>query len=538
MASLSAWLKENKLSKLSEILNENDITELEDLQELETKDDVDEFVNDLGKIKVVLRNRLKKAILAINNIREEHKDDNKDDSDDDCEQEAFIDPSDKTRRKAIWDTSNANDGIIKCIGSLRIEYTDKDKLTKTDICLGTATIFDVDENDNIFILTAGHNAYQFLRKCASCNISTIARRCGKCGNACRRVKPLELIKATTISFSSRCIVKKVTDPNTGEEKLFGDPLATYDIEQCMIRNELYTKYSSGKEGYDICVMKFKCKDSKKAMMFREICENIKLVSDDTFGKEWNAKLYLFGYPGDKNHKMYGMSTGMDGHNFEVGKNEKSGQPFIINRDIDTQGGQSGSIIWSYNSNNETGFLVYGLHTGGKQEAKSGVNFGTFLDSNTIAWINHTKFKLSLKPGFNVLPSEKREYIVFESKEDMNMSISTKTTKTYDISSLNDDEKTRNDGVNVEINEEESKPEKLFGDENHKIILMCGKTGIGKTTLINSMAHYIHGVEQEDKFRLKLIVETDKSGSDSESQTKYISSYRIKKPFSGNINVEK
>eukprot|EP01084_Bolivina_argentea_P077006 139607_1 len=72
MASLSAWLKENKLSKLSEILNENGITELEDLQDLETKNDVDEFVNDLGKIKVVFRNRLKKAILAIDNIREEH----------------------------------------------------------------------------------------------------------------------------------------------------------------------------------------------------------------------------------------------------------------------------------------------------------------------------------------------------------------------------------------------------------------------------------------------------------------------------------
>eukprot|EP01084_Bolivina_argentea_P166029 288350_1 len=201
MSSLSAWLEENKLSKLSE--------------------------NELKK--------LKSAILAINNIKEEHKDDNKeeDDSDDDCRDEAFIDPLDQTRRKAIWDTPNANDGVIKCIGSLRIVYADKNKLTNADIMLGTATVFDVDHHGNCFILTAAHNGYQFLRKCVSCNISTVRRRC-KCGNICRRVMPLELIKATNIEFASRCIVKKVTDPTTGEEKLFGDPLATYEIDNFVI----------------------------------------------------------------------------------------------------------------------------------------------------------------------------------------------------------------------------------------------------------------------------------------------------------------
>eukprot|EP01084_Bolivina_argentea_P064536 117676_1 len=66
-------------------------------------------------------------------------------------------------------------------------------------------------------------------------------------------------------------------------------------------------------------------------------------------------------------------------------------------------------------------------------------------------------------------------IISKSKEnEYTFSIKTTTRK------LNDDEK------QIEMKEEKRQPEKLFADENHKIILVCGKTGTGKTTLINSM----------------------------------------------------
>ena len=52
-------------------------------------------------------------------------------------------------------------------------------------------------------------------------------------------------------------------------------------------------------------------------------------------------------------------------------------------------------------------------------------------------------------------------------------------------------------------------EKLFADDEHKIILVCGKTGVGKSTLINSMMNYIYGVGLDDDFRLKLIEEVKK-----------------------------
>eukprot|EP01084_Bolivina_argentea_P051933 95450_1 len=329
--TLETWLKQNKLSKVLQNLIDNDITELDDLTSLETESDVDALMGEL-QLKIVPHKKLKRAILTLirqnNNNQPEQEDKKEYDSDDDCCEEAFIDPSDQTRRQPIWETSNANDAFITCIGSLRIEYTDKNKLTNTEIRLGSATIIDVDDNANCFVLTAAHNAFQFLRYCASCNIKTTKVRCGNCYRRCPKTTPRELIKATKISFTRRCIVKKITDPTSGEETKFGDPLETYDIEECMIREELYEKHSTGKQGYDICIMRFKCKDSDHAITYKNICCNIKLISDETFGSAFRAQLNIFGYPGDKvidkRYKMYGMSTGMDGHKFQVATNDISG----------------------------------------------------------------------------------------------------------------------------------------------------------------------------------------------------------------------
>jgi len=63
----------------------------------------------------------------------------------------------------------------------------------------------------------------------------------------------------------------------------------------------------------------------------------------------------------------------------------------------------------------------------------------------------------------------------------------------------------------------------------KVIMLLGATGAGKTTLINGMANYIFGVEWEDDFRYKLIVDevdkgTSSDAAQAQSQTKWITAY--------------
>ena len=99
--------------------------------------------------------------------------------------------------------------------------------------------------------------------------------------------------------------------------------------------------------------------------------------------------------------------------------------------------------------------------------------------------------------------------------------------------LRDDEKEK-DAV---IIKEQREPQRLFASDDHKIILVCGKTGAGKSTLINSMMNYIYDVQFDDDFRLKLTNERRKKGGDAESCTDHISSYFIRKPRGGNIDYD-
>ncbi len=60
---------------------------------------------------------------------------------------------------------------------------------------------------------------------------------------------------------------------------------------------------------------------------------------------------------------------------------------------------------------------------------------------------------------------------------------------------------------------------------HKVMMVVGATGSGKTTLINAMANYIYGVEWEESYRFKAIAEKTNT-SQSRSQTKYITAYKF------------
>eukprot|EP01083_Nonionella_stella_P096384 270942_1 len=155
--------------------------------------------------------------------------------------------------------------------------------------------------------------------------------------------------------------------------------------------------------------------------------------------------------------------------------------------------------------------------------------------------NAKKNRMTFEPGINVVPFVRNEYKVPQLRQSdlpsyggsgfMNQVVSVWTMAQQAVWNMRD-----NATQDVFIKKHEH-PERLFADDNHKIILVCGKTGAGKSTLINSMMNYIYGVQKTDDFRLKLIEEQKKEGGDSESCTDHISSYRIKKPDGGNIDYD-
>ena len=68
---------------------------------------------------------------------------------------------------------------------------------------------------------------------------------------------------------------------------------------------------------------------------------------------------------------------------------------------------------------------------------------------------------------------------------------------------------------------------MYGTNLKKVIVM-GETGTGKSTFINAFINYALGVEMEDPFRFKLVVDEDDTGNDQTvSQTSEISGYSIK-----------
>ena len=69
---LKAWLSANRLSKILNKLLENDVTTLEDLQILETEEEIQEFAEEIG-ISSMLKNRFVKKIKELNHKKEEEE---------------------------------------------------------------------------------------------------------------------------------------------------------------------------------------------------------------------------------------------------------------------------------------------------------------------------------------------------------------------------------------------------------------------------------------------------------------------------------
>ena len=78
-------------------------------------------------------------------------------------------------------------------------------------------------------------------------------------------------------------------------------------------------------------------------------------------------------------------------------------------------------------------------------------------------------------------------------------------------------------------------DRILSDNRHKVVLMVGQTGAGKTTTVNSMINYLYDVKYKNPFRYKLILEKTKKTGQAESQTDFVTSYQLKNYGANNNN---
>eukprot|EP01084_Bolivina_argentea_P005341 10086_1 len=114
--------------------------------------------------------------------------------------ECVLDPN-NDRRKVISDSENASDSIIQCIGSIETQYIPDSKRKDTEKTHGTGTVIHIDNQNNIYVLTAAHNICISERECNSCKTKTIKKRCPKCSSS--SAKTSHLTKPTHIYFTRR-----------------------------------------------------------------------------------------------------------------------------------------------------------------------------------------------------------------------------------------------------------------------------------------------------------------------------------------------
>eukprot|EP01084_Bolivina_argentea_P032691 60514_1 len=315
-------------------------------------------------------------------------------------QEAYIDSSDKTKRKPIYETEHKNEDIIKCIGSLWVTYSDK--LAAKENALGTGTIIKIDSNKRCYVLTVAHNGCKPLRQCSNtnCKTKTIRNKCANCKCKTNIQKPFYLVEPEKIEFCIHCVVKQKVDVNTKQTYEFGDVEKIYNISETYLSEryqqyvEKYQQCNPSMCGYDIAIMAFHCTDQDDAELYNRICPKIRFQTppDKTFGGHQNM-LCIYGYPSDKKSKngeyeMHGMSTGISGHGFITQTHNKTGELYIVNNTIDTQPGQSGSAIWSCDNEKKDNYIIYGIHSAGKsgKKGQNGINYGTFLNHYNLGWI--------------------------------------------------------------------------------------------------------------------------------------------------------
>eukprot|EP01084_Bolivina_argentea_P029480 54748_1 len=116
---------------------------------------------------------------------------------------------------------------------------------------------------------------------------------------------------------------------------------------------------------------------------------------------------LFGHPGDKNagKELWGMSTSK-GNNLRCALNITTLNLYLINEEIDTAAGQSGSCIYCHDDDEKT-FWISSVHTGGSKSKRQ--NYGTLLNDNCLPWMQQQLKNINLNIDEKII-QKKKEYV--------------------------------------------------------------------------------------------------------------------------------
>eukprot|EP01083_Nonionella_stella_P292543 994918_1 len=285
-------------------------------------------------------------------------------------------------REPVYETKQKDEDIIKCIGQLRVTYK-YEQYSFQLVGLGTGTVYKSITQNNVtksFIITCAHNVRQIILHCIDCrkymNIRNdkdeIIQKCVFCDSMDLKNK---MIKATQIQFKRRSIHELIRrDSEDGiVETRFGAMMKCYSDCNCEYVDANYQWYSSASSGYDLAFLSFLDVDA----YYPQYCTDTILTPGQRVLADTN-KFYLFGYPGDKPNKMYGMESSLN-CDFNIKENHETHMLYLQQREIDTAGGQSGSAIWCKDPNNKT--IICGVHTGGNRENK--YNVATLLSDESM-----------------------------------------------------------------------------------------------------------------------------------------------------------
>eukprot|EP01084_Bolivina_argentea_P004254 8089_1 len=302
------------------------------------------------------------------------------------------------KRLKIFQTQCKDHAIIQCIGQLRITYNGVRTYT-----IGTGTIFHVEQN-KCFVLTCAHNIFAHLYVCTNdkCKRKYLRNEsCKDCQNSVQKSKKLS--EATRVEFVRRDITKAN----------FGDYIIGYDckLSESFIKSKEYSAYPHIKSGNDIAILVIN--NTEAVNYYKDKCSDIFLVHNfELFSNE--QQMCLFGYPGDKkngndSYELWGMSTPLR-NTMTYGCNFTNFQLYLVNEEIDTHSGQSGSSIYC-KGENENSFWICSVHTGGSSSAMQ--NYATLLDRRTLKWIQDCFHNIDIDINHKIIEKSTKQSIMFE-----------------------------------------------------------------------------------------------------------------------------
>eukprot|EP01084_Bolivina_argentea_P247956 414796_1 len=292
---------------------------------------------------------------------------------DDQFQEAIVTGGDGGRRR-VYECDPQPTDIYRYIGQIYTTFDYMSDYNYRSNIKGTGTVvFIRDSNQKdikkAYVLSCAHNVRQIILHCIKCNIYRVFKdrngrtSCGQCGEKHGSNQQKKVIKATKIKFMARSI-----KPND-----FGVPLIPKDYicTEEYVPDMQYLNYPLPKDGFDWTFLSF-----LDTHGIYDKYPNIELENGmDIFNKSVKREYGIFGYPGDKDDKMWGMISDEDNYKqFTIKQNEITKQYYLHQVAIDTAAGESGAALWFKHNeqkqqNGNAIVKICGIHCGGSKGKK-------------------------------------------------------------------------------------------------------------------------------------------------------------------------